>query len=132
MTTARQKGADFEQLACQFLTAQGLTVIATNYTVPKIGEIDLIATHDVVQKNAKIRPTLVFVEVKARAMSQFAQAVETVTPAKQRKLIKTAEHFLQMNENYSDFDCRFDVVAFQIDEWHRMSVDWRQGAFWVV
>ncbi|MDO4897496.1 MAG: YraN family protein [Moraxella sp.] len=131
MTTARQKGADFEQLACQFLTTQGLAVIATNYAVPKIGEIDIIATHDVAQKSTKTHPTLVFVEVKVRTMSQFAQAVETVTLAKQRKLIKTAEHFLQTNENYADFDCRFDVVAFQMDEWHRMSVDWRQGAFWV-
>lgn len=127
----RQRGADFEQLACQFLTAQNLTIIATNYTAPRLGEIDIIALHQVPQKNGTIRPTLVFVEVKARKHSQFATAIETVTAQKQRKIIKTAEHFLQHYPSYVNLDCRFDVVAFQGDERRGIYPDWQQGAFWV-
>lgn len=131
MPTARQIGTHFENLACQFLTAQNLTIITRNYNVAKVGEIDIIAVHQVIQKNGTIRPTLVFVEVKARKNSQFAKACETITAKKQQNLIKTAEHFLQMNEVYANFDFRFDVVAFQVDERQRIYTDWQQGAFWV-
>lgn len=131
MPNARQKGAQFEQLACQFLTAQNLTIITTNYNVPKVGEIDIIAVHECLRITGERVKTLIFVEVKARKKSQFAKACETITPAKQQKLIKTATHFLQMNENYADFDCRFDVLAYEIDERQNFSIDWIQSAFWV-
>ena len=129
--TNHQKGADFEQLACQFLTAQDLTIITTNYRLPKVGEIDIIALHQTAQKNAKPRQTLVFVEVKARTDGQFAKAHETITPAKQQKIIKTAEHFLQQYKNYANLDCRFDVIAYQIDKRGNTVAEWLQGAFWV-
>lgn len=132
MPSHRQKGAYFEQLACQFLTAQNLSIIATNYHLPKVGEIDIIALHKPDQNNAITRPTLVFVEVKARTDSQFAKSYETITPAKQQKIIKTAEHFLQQYENYANLDCRFDVIAYQMDKRGNAVAEWIQGAFWVV
>lgn len=131
MTTARKRGADFEHRACQFLTAQNLTIIATNYTAHQIGEIDIIALEQVAQKDGTHRPTLVFVEVRARKKSQYANALESITPKKQLKIIQTATHFLQNHELYQDLDCRFDVVGFEIDERQTIGVDWMQGAFWV-
>lgn len=131
MTTAHKRGADFEQRACQFLTAQNLTIITTNYFAHHIGEIDIIALHDIVQKDGNCRPTLVFVEVKARKVSQYATALESVTPTKQRKIIKTAEHFLQLHPDYANYECRFDVIGFKIDERQTIGIDWVQGAFWV-
>lgn len=131
MTTARKRGADFEQHACQFLTAQNLTIIATNYTAHHIGEIDIIALQQVAQKDGSYQQTLVFVEVKARKQSQFAKAIETITPKKQKRIINTAWHFLQNHEIYESLACRFDVVAFEIDERQTIGVDWVQGAFWV-
>lgn len=127
--TARKLGAEFEERACQFLTAQNLTIIATNYTAHGLGEIDIIALQDIVQKNGTIRQTLVFVEVKMRKQSQFAQAIESITPKKQRRIINTALHFLQNHACYADLDCRFDVIAFEMDEWQIVSYEWIQGAF---
>ena len=38
----QRQGGYFEQHACQFLQAQGLTLIAKNWQQPKIGELDLV------------------------------------------------------------------------------------------
>lgn len=114
-------GRLFEQQASDFLVAQGLNILAANYTVPKVGEIDIVAIDG---------GTLVFVEVKARKSSSFATATESVTFAKQQKIIRTAEHFLMIHDEFAHHDCRFDVIAFDI---HRQSshCQWIQGAFLV-
>ena len=55
---------------------------------------------------------LVFVEVRLRSHRQFANAAESVTPAKQRKIIKTAQLYLQQHQLTDKINCRFDVIAF--------------------
>lgn len=114
-------GRYFEGQACEYLTQQGLSIIATNYTAPLLGEIDIIAKDDEV---------LVFVEVKARKRSQFGSSIETITPSKQRKIIRTAEHFLQQNNQYNNLDCRFDVVGFDTFE-KTTQITWIKHAFLV-
>ena len=52
---------------------------------------------------------LVFIEVRYRKNDSFGGALESVTPAKQQKLRKTAELYLQQNKQYEN--ARFDVVA---------------------
>lgn len=118
---SKQTGRQFEGQACEYLGGQGLTIIATNYIAPLLGEIDLIA------KDGK---TLVFVEVKARKRSQFGLAIETITPSKQRKIIRTAHHFLQQYPEYADLDCRFDVIGFDIFE-KTTQITWIKHAFLV-
>jgi len=108
-------GAHMEARAEQFLVAQGLVKKEKNYRC-KLGEIDLIMQH---------QDTLVFVEVRMRNHSQFAQAAESVTPAKQRKIIKTAQHYLQQHQLTDKVNCRFDVIAFG----GNTPPDWIKNAF---
>jgi putative endonuclease len=39
-----------------------------------------------------------------------------ITRSQQRKIIKTAQQFLQKNSDYEDFDCRFDVICFDFPQ----------------
>lgn len=52
---------------------------------------------------------LVFVEVRFRKNSNFGGGLESITFAKQHKLRKTAELYLQQNNQYEN--ARFDVVS---------------------
>lgn len=154
----KRVGDDYEKQACQFLVHQGLAILATNYTVHRVGEIDIIAYDEVQRTHGGVRKTLVFVEVKMRHHHahhrgrQFGQAIDSVTPAKQKKLIKTAEYFLVQGGRYLQgldlqaLECRFDVIAFDvcthdamdnvIDNPHnfgqnQVKIDWIKNAFLV-
>lgn len=117
---SRKIGTDFEQRACTLIVQAGYEIVATNYTVAKVGEIDIIAHKD----NA-----LVVVEVKARQRSHYGRAVEMVTLTKQRKIINALSYFLQDEryQHYANADIRFDVIGFD-DE----APEWIQGAFLTV
>ncbi|HWV13924.1 MAG TPA: YraN family protein [Cellvibrio sp.] len=104
-------GAAAEAQAEHFLQQQGLITLEKNYRTRQ-GEIDLIMRHN---------DELVFVEVRLRQHRQFANAAESVTMAKQKKLIKTAAYYLQQQKLSEKANCRFDVIAFaesnQPPEW---------------
>lgn len=98
--TARQViGQAGEDQALKFLLQQGLILQERNFRC-KGGEIDLVM---------KDRDTLVFVEVRKRAASQFGGAAASITMAKQRRLIIAAQVLLQRYKMPPP--CRFDVVA---------------------
>lgn len=97
----RASGSAAENIAAQFLEAQGMTVLRRNFHFGKIGEIDLI------MEDAQ---TLVFVEVKARSTDKYGTPEEAVTPAKQRSIRRVAEGYLYVN-SIIDRECRFDVVT---------------------
>ncbi len=98
--TARQiTGAAGEGRALDYLQEQGLALVEQNFRC-KSGEIDLIMRHG---------QTLVFVEVRARADKRFGGAAASVTPAKQRRLIRAAQFYLQRFRAMPA--CRFDVIA---------------------
>lgn len=100
MPTPRSRlGKSAEIAAAAELGRRGYRIIASNYSC-RAGEIDLIAEHD---------DSLVFVEVRCKRSNAFGTPAESVTPAKQHKLIATAEHYLEAN-NLWDRACRFDVV----------------------
>ena len=108
LTSPKQRqGSYFEQLACEFLQGQGLLLIAQNWNQPKVGELDLVML-----ETGKTWSTLIFVEVRQRRYSSFGDAALSVTAAKQRKLIKTAKYFLQQHSQYANYECRFDVIAY--------------------
>lgn len=117
----QKSGAAFEAIACQFLQDNGLTLITQNWQQPKVGEIDLI-----MQDQSLAWPTLIFVEVRKRRASNFGNAALSVSPAKQKKLIKTARYFLQSQPKFVNFDCRFDVVTFDGQD---MTPNWIVAAF---
>ena len=98
MTDTRLLGRWGEAVAADYLRRKGYRLLGLNYRTRR-GEIDLIATKG---------RFLVFVEVKLRRDSVFAQAREFVTPAKQRRLIAAAEEWLQQNP--TTLQPRFDVI----------------------
>ena len=113
MNTKAEIGLDGEARAERYLISQGLTSIGKRFLTP-LGEIDLIMVED---------STLVFVEVKARQKAQAPSAVESITPAKQRRLISTALAFLKANSLAYE-DIRFDVVIIEGE-----NLEWISGAF---
>ncbi|TDR53793.1 putative endonuclease [Halomonas ventosae] len=96
---ARARGEAIERLAARWLTARGLTHEASNQHA-KGGEIDLVMRDGTL---------LVFVEVRHRADRRHGHPLETVTAAKQRRLIRAARFYLQRNG--LSCPCRFDVLA---------------------
>lgn len=126
----QRQGSYFEQQACQFLQQKGLTLIAQNWQQPNIGELDLVML-----EGGQAYSTLVFIEVRQRVRSGFGDAALSITPAKQRKVIKTAQCFLQQYPCYSDYDCRFDVIAYDTAATTLTTAyyqpEWLQGAFLV-
>ncbi|WP_201573585.1 YraN family protein [Psychrobacter sp. H8-1] len=110
MSSPKQRqGSYFEQQASQFLQGHGLIFIAKNWQQPKVGEIDLVML-----EVGQAWSTLVFIEVRQRRRSSFGNAALSVTKAKQRKIINTAKYFLQQYPEYADYECRFDVIAYDL------------------
>ncbi|WP_026470997.1 YraN family protein [Alkanindiges illinoisensis] len=100
-STTHQQGAQAEDAAASFLQQQGYQLVAQNFNT-RFGEIDLI-----VQRADQ----LVFVEVRQRKANSLVSALESITLAKQRKIIRAAQGFLQQHQQYYNNDCRFDVIA---------------------
>lgn len=96
-----QQGAKAEDAAAIFMQQQGYQLVAQNFNT-RFGEIDLI-----VQRVNQ----LVFVEVRQRKANSLVSALESITVAKQRKIIKAAQGFLQQHPQYHNHNCRFDVIA---------------------
>lgn len=109
------KGAEAEGLAGRHLQHAGLQIVEQNFH-SRFGEIDLICSDS---------KTVVFVEVRYRASHQFGGALASVTPAKQKKIIKTAEYFLQTNKQFKNHYLRFDVIGIDSDN----NLEWIKGAF---
>ena len=91
-------GAWGEALAAEYLRKKRYDLVACGWRC-KFGEIDLIAWEG---------NTLCFIEVKTRTNLEMGLPREYVTPAKQKKLRKTALFYL--SEKKLDCFCRFDVA----------------------
>ncbi|MBI5260117.1 MAG: YraN family protein [Burkholderiales bacterium] len=108
-----------EQRALAHLQGQGLRLECRNYRLaggPHVrgAEIDLILR----ERDG----TLVFVEVRARADARAGGAAASVTLAKQRRIVRAAQHYLMRLAHLPP--CRFDVVAIDGD-----TLQWIRGAF---
>jgi len=110
-------GAQAEERALQYLQQQGLSVVNRNYRCRR-GEIDLI----MVDAN-----TLVFVEVRYRNSARFGGALESVNNSKQKRIIHTAQHYLQQQSS-SHNNYRFDVIAISPNQ-HAPEISWIKDAF---
>ena len=89
-----------EDQAAGHLEQHGLRLIERNFRC-RFGELDLImADADV----------LVFVEVRFRRSERFGGALESVTRAKQRRLLAAARAYLARRGG-GEPRCRFDVVS---------------------
>ncbi len=103
----------------KFLRKKGLKLLTRNFSC-KTGEIDLIMVDT--------DGTIVFIEVKTRADEDFAPAEYAVTPAKKKKLYRTARWFLKIN-NIIDCPCRFDVVTIVLNKKARERITHYPRAF---
>ncbi|WP_234418486.1 YraN family protein [Dongshaea marina] len=115
--SSRQLGEAFEKKAIDYLRSQGLKLRTKNYGC-RSGELDLIMESG---------STLIFVEVRYRASDSFGGALASVTPAKQQKIRRAAQFYLQqqgLNEHKQLY--RFDVVAFSAQSG---DIEWIQNAF---
>lgn len=111
--TTTQRGALAEDRALAYLQRQGLAPVVRNYRC-KGGEIDLIMR--------AADGTLVFVEVRQRRGGGFGGAAQSVTPAKQRRVLHAAAQYLATLDGVPP--CRMDVVAMDAGR-----IDWLPGAF---
>ena len=111
MQAVTAAGALAEEQAARFLAARGLKILARNHRC-RGGEIDLVCRDGA---------TLVFVEVRLRTSRAFGGAAASITPAKQRRIVLAANHYLAGKPLPV---CRFDAVL--LDGTH---IDWIRNAF---
>ena len=103
MSTAYASGKIAEDLALEYLQQHNLRLIQRNFH-SRFGEIDLIMRD--------VDGALVFVEVRQRR-SGIDSAITSISPAKQKKLVKAAQFYLLKTGH--DVACRFDVIAMDGD-----------------
>ena len=101
--TSYKKGVIAEQEAAAYLKRKGYKVLKSRYRT-KFGEIDLIV---------RKKKLIAFVEVKAH--KAIEDSYYAVTLKTRRRIEQSALWFLSEYPEYSDFDMRFDVLAFGQD-----------------
>ena len=88
-----------EQLAANFLQANGYNILARNWRVNRV-EIDIIA---------ELNDTLIFVEVKTRSSDFFGAPETAVTKRKKRLLAAAASAYMEQSGH--DWAIRFDIIS---------------------
>jgi putative endonuclease len=96
-------GSEGEDLAAAFLQARGHVILARNYRCSR-GEIDLVT---------RAGDTLVFCEVRTRRSDGTGSSLESVTPRKQRRIVRVAAVYLS-ERSARRCPLRFDVVAVEM------------------
>lgn len=89
-----------EERAVEHLENAGLRLLTRNFRC-RLGELDAVMADG---------STVVFVEVRYRASDRYGDGLESVTHAKQRKLIGAARAWLARHAA-AEPPCRFDVVS---------------------
>ncbi len=106
MSTERAAlGAFGERLAAGHLRRAGYAIVATNVPVRPWGEIDIVAQQE---------DTVVLVEVRTRRGDHFGGAAWSITPTKQRRMLRAATAYLtSLGDNAPA--ARIDVVLVNLD-----------------
>jgi putative endonuclease len=93
-------GAFAERLAAVELARRGYRIVARNVNL-RVGEIDIVAVKD---------GTTVLVEVRARREGALGSPFESLTAAKQRRMVRAAETFISLHPELPQ-EARIDFVA---------------------
>ena len=112
------KGRHVERLAHDYLVKRGLKPVAQNIR-SRYGEIDLVMRDG---------QEWVFVEVRFRRNAAFGGGLESVDRGKCRKLVKTAEHYMQRSDKIHFDTCRFDIIEVA-GELSGPRINWVRDAF---
>jgi putative endonuclease len=109
-------GRHGEELAARHLAAKGYHIVARNWRCPRDGtvavaggEIDLVARDG---------DELAIVEVRARRGRAYGSPEESITAAKQARLVDLAEAYVQAEGWPGPW--RIDVVAIEMDRRGRL------------
>ena len=113
----RGLGAFGERVAAAHLEAKGYRIRARNFRCRE-GEIDIVAEDG---------DCLVFVEVRTRRGDAFGSPAESVTAAKERRLLTVAKAYLQQHNDVPP-DQRIDVVAVELSRGRLLAVRHIEGA----
>jgi putative endonuclease len=105
-------------MAETFLHRKGLRTVTRNFNC-RLGEIDLIMEDG---------GCLVFTEIRYRQNPRFGSGAESVGKAKQGRIIRAAQRFLQLHSHRAQQPCRFDVLSLG-QEQGTLSVNWIRNAF---
>jgi putative endonuclease len=116
--SARDTGKHWENAALSHLQKAGLELIERNFHC-RFGEIDLILAE---------RDAIVFVEVRYRGDSARGDGAATVGSAKQTKLVRAAQLWLQARPQFAARPCRFDVIGCA-GAAQQPQFDWVRNAF---
>jgi putative endonuclease len=103
-------GAWGENYASQIYLKQGFSVLlknSFNRVGKQLGEIDIIV---------KRGNLLVFVEVKTRISGKFGLPEESVSFAKQQKILRSVNWFLYQFPEYQTWRLRIDVCAILLNQ----------------
>lgn len=114
----RSDGKRYESTAARWLSQRGLRILDRNFRT-RYGELDIIALD---------QGCVVFVEVRSRSHARFGGAAASVDHRKQKRLLRTAEAFLQRHPQWANHPCRFDVVAYELQQ-ADTAPRWIRGAF---
>ena len=104
MSKSYDLGKKGETLAAEYLAAKGLRILDRNFRAGK-AEVDMFAMD---------KKILVVAEVKTRNTHYFGEPEESVTPSKQKLLIRAANAYVK-HKGFQG-EVRFDVVSVIIDE----------------
>lgn len=97
-------GRQGEELALRELVQRGYEIADRNWRCPA-GEVDIVARQG---------GTWAFVEVRTRRGSNLGTPEESLTTAKQERMVAVAQHYLAEHE-IGEVDWRLDLVAVELD-----------------
>jgi len=110
-TASRRSLGRFGEVAAEgHLRRQGYEIVERNWRCRQ-GEIDLVAREG---------GDWVFVEVRTRRSRVCGTPEESVTPSKQRRLLRLGQAFLQ-ERGLEDVSWRIDIVAVEVDRAGRVA-----------
>jgi putative endonuclease len=115
----QQTGRRAEELAAQFLRAQGLQILQRNYR-RRLGELDIVARGEDV---------LVVAEVRSRASDAFGGAAASVGWRKRQRITRAALALLQQHRELARLPVRFDVVLVNDPLGPAPRIEWLRDAF---
>ena len=115
-----RKGLRFEDRARSYLHTQGLQFVESNYRC-RYGEIDLIM---------RDADALCFIEVRFRKSLDYGGASASITPAKQRRIVKSALFYLGGRPRALQQALRFDALLIQQQNNGKFEFNWIRNAFY--
>ncbi|RJS92235.1 YraN family protein [Salinisphaera sp. Q1T1-3] len=114
--TKLERGQAAERHVDRAARQRGWRRVAQNYHA-RGGELDLVYRQ---------ADTLVVVEVRYRARSDYGSAAATVTRTKQRRIVSATRQLLADNPRWARLAIRFDVVGVDGED----NLDWIENAFY--